>query len=257
MLPARRATTVIAAPTLLGIIFIGASAGDAAAERRSFGVAEDVDLVDAGGLEVRYASSHEREAVHGGLAELTYGISRTWDVAFGQAFGSTATSGVSMGDASLRVRWKPFERGDLPVDLRAELGVAKGARNCRFTAEPRIALGRNLWRLRVVANVGAAIDGTLGDATMDCGHGTDLDTAIAATWAGGVRFRLRPTVDVAAEAFGRIDDVAESERAIHTFVGPAVSWAPRPRFFATGSVGLGLGDDAKAVLARVMLGVAL
>ena len=252
MLTARRAASVLVTTWMLGSL-----AGQAVAERRSFGVAEDVDLADAGAVEIRYASTHGRDAVWSGLGELTYGISRRWDVAFMQSGNSSGTAALTLGDAALRLRFKPVERGDLPVDLRVEATLAKSARTCRLTGDPKIVIGRNLWKLRVVANVGASFGAALGDPALDCGHGTDVATDLAATWAGAVRFRLRPTVDVSVEAFGRIDDVAEGTRAVHAYVGPAVSWAPRPRLYVTGSAGFGLGDDASDVLARFMLGLVL
>lgn len=237
-----------------------AHAGAAHAERRSTVAAEDVDLAGEGEVGLMWVTTHGRNAAWTGQGELSYGVARRWDVAFSQALSSDSVGAVGRGATSARVRFRPVERGDWPVDARAELTIAKAATTCMVTATPRITLGRNLlWggALRLTASVGAELDATLGNATQDCGHGHDVATRTAATWAGAVRARVRPTLDVAVETVGEIADVARTSRATHAWVGPAVSWAPRPRVWFTAGLLLDVDGDGQDVLARGMLGVAL
>ncbi len=254
---------MVSARWLCGTLLITAlgSSGTAHAERRSTIAAEDVDLEGEGEIGIMTVSTHGRDGAWSGLGELSYGISRRWDLAFAQGLTSHPVDGtLARGATSARLRFRPVERGDWPVDTRVEVTLAKAPTTCAVTAAPRVTLGRNLlWNgaLRITASVGAEVATAVGDATRDCGHGHATATTTAATWAGAVRARVRPTLDVAVETVGEIANVTKDSRATHAWVGPAVSWAPRPRVWFTAGVLVDVDGDGQELLARGMLGVTL
>jgi hypothetical protein len=230
----------------------------AAAERRPFTHTLEAMTGGDGETEVTVGSAHRRATFDPVAAEtfeltlgITHGVTDHLDVAVIHAFSQTTGDGsladpgrpLRLTDVTLRGRFRPTERGHLPVDpaVSLELGSTFGA--SAYRAELRAVVARDLGIVTLAVNPLLAIHfgGDVDGSTVDAG------------WAAGATVELRPTWRGGAETWGRLA-LDQPDRA-EAWAGPVLSWGPTPRLWMTVTAGLGVTTQTERLNVRALVGL--
>ena len=257
---------LVGAAALLGT---AALAAPAHADRRSFTHTYEYTTMSEGETEMEVYSTQQRQewddvsAKHFELKlEFEHGITDRWDISLYHVFQQTQgvladgsdSEALHLEELQLRTRYRFAERGELPVDMLLYVeGVRKFSESV-YEAEVKGVFARDFGNLTAVVNL-------IGEVEF----GPDVDEPeVELGWAAGLSYEVVPEWKLGVESWGakaleeeEATAGGEEEGELEATVGPAVSWAPSSRFWATTTGGFGVTDAAPAFELRILLGMTL
>jgi len=182
------------------------------------------------------------------IAEIEYGITDKWDLAFYSVFAQSTGDAMIPGESfhfaqtKLETRYRLAERGEWPVDTLLYLELGKDFGQSIYEIEGKVIGARDFDRLTVAGNLIGEIEA-----------GKDVaETELSVGFAAGAAYQIASKLRFGAETWGAFE-----EEEMQWSVGPALSAQPGGNLWIALTAGFGLTDEADAFSARAILGIAL
>jgi hypothetical protein len=230
----------------------------ASADRRAFSFTYEYATQPQGNVEIELWNTQTRDGLgdEGGSTtvqqqlEIEYGISDHTSISLYQVVEQGDGSGLHYAETKLELRHRLKERGDWPVDVTLYGEVAKIFGEAAVELEPKLILARDFGPVTLAVNlIGEVVLVREPDANGD----KSIDATFVPGWAAGLTYEVMPQLKLGAETWGERNE----EKDIESWAGPAISWAPSTKFWATATGGLGLTDHSADLVVRFLLSVGL
>lgn len=240
------ALAVLAMPTVAG------------ADRRAFTFTYEYPTQPEGNVEIELWNTQTRDGLgeDGGSSavqqqlEIEYGITDHTSVSLYQTVEQGGGSGLRYAKTKLELRHRLAERGEWPVDITLYGELAKPYGEAAIEIEPKLILARDFGAFTLAANLIAEVE--IEQETAASGD-EEIEATFIPAWAVGLTYEVVPQLKLGAENWGE----RNSEKNIESWVGPAVSWAPSTKFWATATAGFGLTEYSADLVVRFLLAVGL
>lgn len=239
---------------VLCLFLLGAVAGTAAADRRSFTNTYEYSTVPEGktALEMwatqgRLTWDADSPQFYESILEVEHGLTDHWDIAYYTVMSEVtgaggAGEGLHLDEVRLETRYRFADRGELPVDLLVYLELSRHFGESVYGIEGKVIAAHDFDKLLVAAN-----------AISEIHVGKDVkEIEPELAYAVGASYELDPKLRFGVETWG-----ARDEGTNFASVGPAVSLAPGGNLWVAFTAGFGLTDATEKFVARAIIGIEL
>jgi len=241
------------ARSLAVVAVVAALAAPAHADRRAYGYTYEYQTMPEGGLDLEIWNSQHRPDLSSSAntfelkIETEYGITDHWDIALYQIFTQESGGPLSYDATSLETRYRFAERGELPIDTLVYFEVVKPLNEDGAELEWKLILGRDIGPVTLNLNL---------IAELLLGNGNSF---FVPGWSVGASYEFVPAFKLGVETFGEYSEpsMEGADRHVRAWVGPALSWAPSPKIWFTGSAVFGVTSSSDDFIARIIIGISI